>query len=69
MGCQVGFDCCPGAIHTLGVCLCASWRLSASLLSAAHGNYPASLAGWVTMCLACEQRFTTRGVFNAHCTK
>ena len=26
-------------------------------VSAAHGNYPAKLAGWVSMCLACEQRF------------
>src|SRR5207247_9404307 len=40
-----------------------------SSLSAAHGNYPASLAGWVTTCLVCEQRFATRCVFTAHCTK
>src|SRR6266581_7355639 len=38
-------------------------------LSAVHGNYPASLAGWVTTDLVCEQRFATRCVFTAHCTK
>ncbi len=38
-------------------------------VSAAHGNYPAKLAGWVSMCLACEQRFTTRGVLTTHGTK
>src|SRR6266849_8895679 len=39
------------------------------VLSAAHGNCPASLAGWVTAYLACEPRFTTLGVFTAHSTK
>jgi hypothetical protein len=28
-----------------------------------------SLAGWVTVCLACEQRLTILGVLTAHSTK
>ena len=38
-------------------------------LSAAHGNCPASLAGWITACLAYAQGLTTLGVFTAHSTK
>ena len=38
-------------------------------VSTAHGNCPATLAGWVTACLAGGQKFTTRGVFTAHCSK
>jgi hypothetical protein len=38
-------------------------------LSAAHGNDPASLAGWIMACCVCEPQCATRYVFPAHGTK
>lgn len=55
---------------TIGAECLSQWVTASiiTMLSAAHSHCPASVAGRVMVCLACEPRFTTHGLFTAHGT-